>query len=183
MYKKNGLLIILLGLFIIGGCTGNNNATQTEDISDPLNPDRETERNTEFNEKLGYVHFSKDEIDVEEETRSATIDRNQYADMITRTILQNDGFDEVATLVTDQEVLIAYEKSGDLGSEEAADIAVKTAESFMPRFFEVYVSDNPALIHDIQSLHNSTTNRNYDNTINQIIKEMKKTPQGMTNNK
>jgi len=103
----------------------------------------------------------------------------EMADMITRIILQYEGFDEVATLVTDEEVLIVYDRNDEMEDENAADIARKTAVSLMPGFFDIYVSDNEALINDIQSLHNSTTNnQNYDNTIDNIISEMKKSPQG-----
>ncbi|GGB36538.1 hypothetical protein GCM10011409_12450 [Lentibacillus populi] len=106
------------------------------------------------------------------------------ADMITRLILRNEGFDEVATLVTDEEVLIAYQKNDNLDDRTAADIASKTAKSTMPGFFDVYVSDNGTLMNDIQSLHNSSaTNKNYDNTIEQIINEMNKSPQGRDDNK
>ena len=47
----------------------------------------------------------------------------------------------------------------------------------MPGFFDIYVSDNKSLIGDIQSLHNSSTNREYDNLIEQLINKMKETPQ------
>ncbi|RKQ14550.1 hypothetical protein D8M05_12620 [Oceanobacillus bengalensis] len=157
---------------------------ESEEMEDKLDPNRQLEAppDTDLNEQLGYVHYSKDEMDVNELNNvTSKIDRNQYADMITKIILQNDGFNEVATLVTDEEVLIAYEKNGDLEENAAADIAKRSADSLMPSFFEVYVSDNSSLMYDIQSLHNSTTDREYDNLINQLIKEMKKSTQGLNN--
>ena len=55
--------------------------------------------------------------------------------------------------------------------------------SIMPRYFEIIVSDNDVIMHDIQSLHNSTTkNKNYDNYKDEIINEMKKSPQGLDEN-
>lgn len=103
--------------------------------------------------------------------------------LITRIALRGEGLEQVATLVTDEEVLIAYEKSDDVDEKEAANIARKTAQSVIPQYYEIYVSDNESLINDIQSLHNSsTTDGSYENTIDQIIKEMEKSPQGKEDN-
>lgn len=180
--RKTTMFISIISIFLIlAACNGNESTTnESEEIADKLNPNNQTDtmNETEKDHKLGYVRYSKDEI-IENENPPITMERNQYADMITRIILDNEGFNEVATLVTDQEVLIAYDKSNDLSNEIAADIAKRTADSIMPSFFNIYVSDNESLMYDIQSLHNSTTNREYDNTVNQIIKEMKKSPQGL----
>ncbi|MFB4475556.1 YhcN/YlaJ family sporulation lipoprotein, partial [Oceanobacillus caeni] len=73
-----------------------------------------------------------------------------------------------------QEVLIAYDRDNNSDSKLTKEVAQKTAESVMPRFYEVYVSDNKSLMYDIQSLHNSTTNRNYDKLIQKLIKDMEK---------
>lgn len=184
--KKATLFISIISIFLIlVACSGNESTTrESEQIADKLNPNNQanTMDESDKNQKLGYVRYSKDEIG-EDENPPITMDRNQYADMITRIILDNDGFNEVATLVTDQEVLIAYDKNDDLSVEQAADIAKRTAKSIMPGFFDIYVSDNESLMYDIQSLHNSTTNRQYDNTVNQLIGEMKKSPQGLKDDK
>lgn len=173
----------VLALAIVAGCNGGTNATgEQQQMSDELNPNKDGKiTNQDTENKLGYVRYNKDQLNIDtEKNHSVRIDRTKMADMITRIILRNDGFDEVATLVTDQEVLIAYQQNDQLDEQTAADIASKTAKSTMPGFFHVYVSGNRSLMNDIQSLHNSSAqNQNYDNTIANIINEMKKSPQGM----
>lgn len=182
MYSKFFIPIVFIVLFALAGCGGTNNAGDDPNEAEPLNPTREQQPpvNEELDEKIGYVRYTKDQVDNDRErNRNITLDRNEMANTITRVILRNDDFEEVATLVTDKEVLIAYEKDQDIDENNAADIAKKTAMSIMPGFFEVYVSDNEVLIEDIESLSNSTTeNRNYDNTIDRIIEEMDKSSQG-----
>ncbi|SFD94716.1 Sporulation lipoprotein YhcN/YlaJ (Spore_YhcN_YlaJ) [Lentibacillus persicus] len=179
-------LLIIIGL---SGCGGTDNAADDErrqseernQIVDELNPEQETTpSNPSGNNKLGYVRYTKEQVENDNEAEhNVTIDRTKLANMITRIILRNDGFNEAATLVTDDKALIAYDME-ELDAAKAADMAKKTAVSILPGYFEIYVSDNETLIHDIQSLHNSNVQDNdYDNTINQIIQEMKKSPQGM----
>lgn len=180
---------LLLTAIILAGCGGTDNAADDErnqaeernQIVEELDPEQETTpSNPSGDDKLGYVRYTKEQIENEtEEQHNVTIDRTNLANMITRIILRNDGFNEAATLVTDDKTLIAYDLD-ELDAARAADMAKKTAVSILPGYFDVYVSDNETLIHDIQSLHNSSVQDNdYDNTINQIIKEMKKSPQGM----
>jgi len=171
-------------LMIITGCdTTNNTLNEREQRVNELNPEREelqTPGDQEINDQLGYVHYTQEQFEQnEDEDRTVTMDKNEMASMITSIILQNEEFDQVATLVTGNEVLIAYENDDGMDENNAAEIARKTAESVMPRYFDIVVSDNPSLIPDIQSLHISrTTQPNYQNTIDKIIKEMKKSPQG-----
>ncbi|WP_156288516.1 YhcN/YlaJ family sporulation lipoprotein [Oceanobacillus salinisoli] len=177
------LILTVSSILFISACNVDTDNTMEErdQIADELDPNRDEVRtkNQDMNQQLGYVHYSKDEINEDAvNNREAKIDRPEMADMITRLILVNEGFEEVATLVTDQEVLVAYESEENSEQENTAQIARKTAESVMPSFYEIYVSDNESLIYDIQSLHNSTSRRNYDQLINQLIKEMQKSPQG-----
>ncbi|GAA0588778.1 hypothetical protein GCM10009001_00840 [Virgibacillus siamensis] len=175
------MLSFILMCAALAGCGTTDNATEEHDqIVEELDPSNEnTPDNPEQDNKLGYVRYTKDQLKNDaEQNHSINIDRTKMANMITRIILRNDGFEEVATLVTDQEVLIAYEKNDALNAEDAADIAKKTAVSAVPGYFHVYVSGNATLMQDIQSLHNSSIQDNsYENTIDSIIREMKKSPQ------
>ncbi|WP_042142965.1 YhcN/YlaJ family sporulation lipoprotein [Paucisalibacillus sp. EB02] len=179
------LSILVLGLVLTACAQTDNSSGEQEQIMDQLDPNRENkiQNTSNLNDKLGYVNYTRDQLNQDtEEHHAATIDRVQMADMIARIILRNEGFNRVATLVTDEEVLIAYDRNEELDQNIAADIASKTAASVMPRFYHIYVSDNETLIQDIQSLHNSSTqNKEYDNTLDQIISQMKKSPQGMEN--
>ncbi|MCT2535910.1 YhcN/YlaJ family sporulation lipoprotein [Aquibacillus koreensis] len=171
----------------ISGCTSNDEAGDMLDRSIDGNnefdqfqaPDANNENN-EISSQLGYVHYTEDEVKLDRETdHYISIDRNRLADTITRLILQYDGFEDVATLVTDEEVLIAYDKPEDIETEKAASMVKKSAVSVLPSFFNVYVSDQPVTFRDIQSLKNSTTvDDDYENTLENIITEMKKSPQG-----
>lgn len=168
-------------------CATDQSQSEQEKIADQLDPTRDEGpvRDPEYNDpretsRLGFVNYTKDEFDQDpDRNRVVTMDRNEMADIIAKMVLRHETFDEVATLVTDEEVLIAYDKNDVLEKEEAADVAKKSAESVMPRYFDIYVSDNDVLIRDIESLHNSTTtDPDYENTIERIISEMKKSPQG-----
>lgn len=184
---KGKWLLILTIIFVISGCSQlndqPNNDSERDQVAEELDPTRyqETPVDEELNKKLGYVKYTRDQVQ-KEPTRDVTIDREKMADMITRIILQNKAFDEVATLVTDEDVLIAYQVNDKIDGDNAAEIARKSAMSIMPRYFEIIVSDNDVIMQDIQSLHNSTTkNKNYDNYKDEIINEMKKSPQGLEN--
>jgi len=170
---------------IIAGCDRTNSTLdEREQRVNEINPDREELQapgDQEINDQLGYVHYTQEQFErnQDEEDRVVTMDRNEMASMITRIILRNESFDQVATLVTGDEVLIAYEIDDSMDENNAAEIARKTAESVMPRYFDIVVSDNPTLIPDIQSLHISeTTHPDYQNTIDKIVEEMKTSPQG-----
>jgi uncharacterized protein involved in tolerance to divalent cations len=171
-------------LLVVTGCdTTNNTLQEREQRINELNPEREelqTPGDQEINDQLGYVHYTQEQFEQNsDEDQVVTMDRNEMASMISRIILRNEEFDQVATLVTGDEVLIAYEIEDGMDENNAAEIARKTAESVMPRFFDIVVSDNPSLIPDIQSLHISETTRpNYQNTVDKIIEEMKTSPQG-----
>ncbi|HLR09482.1 MAG TPA: YhcN/YlaJ family sporulation lipoprotein [Bacillota bacterium] len=176
---------ILIVLLITVGCSYNNTQNGGDDTmrTNELTPEnnRSIPKDSELDRKLGFVHYTKDEIQNDvEENRDINIDRTEMANIITRNILRNDRFHEVATLVTSDQILIAYDKRDEADDHTSAEIARKTAMSIMPRFFDIYVSDNATLIDEIHSLHNSSvTDPNYDHTIEQIIEEMKKSPQGL----
>lgn len=187
MRTKTILLTTMIAIFTLTACATNEQSLEQNKIRegtmhernrivDELDPARDDAENEELNKQLGYVNYTRDQVENEEElNRELNMDREQMADHITRTILRNDAFEEVATLVTDEEVLIVYTYHDDvITHNEAVDIAQKTAASMMPSFYEIYVSDNEALFHDIRSLHNSTTNNNNDPIIEQIIQEMEK---------
>ncbi|GGJ89916.1 putative lipoprotein YutC [Lentibacillus kapialis] len=188
--KRNLLLLFLFVVSImLAACGGADNAADDErrqaeerdQMVEELDPERETTpSNPSGDNKLGYVRYTKEQVENEtEKQHGVNIDRTALANMITRIILRNDGFAEAATLVTDNKTLIAYDKEDALDKDKAADIANKTAVSILPGYFDVYVSDNAALIGDIQSLHNSSIEDNkYDNTINQIIEQMEHSSQG-----
>ncbi|SHG42138.1 YhcN/YlaJ family sporulation lipoprotein [Ornithinibacillus halophilus] len=183
---KNILYSLIFVVIALSACSSNDGTMgEHEKIADQLDPtgDEGTLGDPEYNDseahtRLGFVNYTKDQFEQDpNKNRVVTMDRKEMADIISRIIIRHEAFDEIATLVTGEEVLIAYEKNDTLSDQEAADVARKSAMSVLPRFFEIYVSDNNTLIGDIQSLHNSTTtDDDYKNTLNRIIKEMDKEP-------
>ncbi|GAB4072791.1 YhcN/YlaJ family sporulation lipoprotein [Barrientosiimonas marina] len=190
MTKRLLIPMSLLIAILVAGCANTDKASDNDrpqadehqQITDELDPDQKTTpSNPSGEDKLGYVHYTKEDVDnaADKGQQSIDIDRTSLANMITRIVLENEDFDEAATLVTEDKTLIAYGKQDNLDNNEAADIVNKTAVSILPGYFDVYISDNEALIPDIQSLHNSRIQDNdYDNTINQIIDRMQESPQG-----
>ncbi|SDM14043.1 YhcN/YlaJ family sporulation lipoprotein [Sediminibacillus halophilus] len=184
--KRKGFPLLLVILLMASGCaTGNRGADPEVDRSlggTETNSDQgagNVDKN-DVTSKLGYVRYKKDELNNDEESRQmVSIDRNKMADTITRMILRYDGFEEAATLVTDDEVLIAYHRPENMEREKAASIAKKTAMSLMPRYYDIVVSDKDVSFQEIQSLKNSSTlDDDYENTLRSIMESMKEAPQG-----
>lgn len=166
------MMIIFITCFILFGCHNDNQRlSEREHINNQLDPNSKQTVDPDFDKRVGFVNYKRDQVKHEEQ-RQITIDRFALADMITRILLQNEAFEEVATVVTNNDVLIAYEKNEEYDEKETINYARKTAMSVMPRFFDIHVSDNPNLIDDLQSLHNSlTTDKNDQNVVEQIIHE------------
>ncbi|MBM7661432.1 hypothetical protein JOC85_002235 [Bacillus mesophilus] len=128
----------------------------------------------------GYVRHQKSPIpgDNGELNEIAAIDREQIADTISKMAVMLPNVNDVATLVTDEEVLIAY-KTDTENRFETADQVKKTAMSVVPRFYHVYVSDQPNMIDEIQRYGNLDSNsRDIDRIMDVTIKEMLNAPQG-----
>jgi ribosomal protein S17E len=112
----------------------------------------------------------------------SALDREQVANIISQLSVDIPNVNDVATLVTDQEVLIAYDTDSK-NRNMTADQVKKTAMSVVPRYYHVYVSDNKVLMRDVENLANlDSTSRNARNTVNGLIKQMKKSPQGQRMN-
>lgn len=174
---KHVVYIIMLTL-IIAGCSNTNQANENnKGAENPLDPTNHQSNDPDLHDKLGYVKYSKEELEnTTAEDKQLTVDRNELADNIARMILHDKAFSQVATLVTDHEVLIAYSKNEDADAKRAESFAKQSATAIIPRYYEVYVSDNSALIRDIESLHNSSVLSNdYSKTLDRIIEDMENT--------
>lgn len=170
-------ILVLALIVFVAGCGMNNTSDGYEERYENLDPTRDqsdVERN-DLDTQLGFVRYTKDDFNTEAEQDDYVLNKEQMANSITKSMLQNGGFEEVATLVTGKEVLIAYQTNDSIDDNRAEEIAKKSAMSITPRYFNIHVSNNANLMQDIQSLHNSrTTNHNYQNTVDNIINEMEK---------
>lgn len=112
------------------------------------------------------------------QNNSPMIDRRKLADAISKNAVLAPTVEDVATLVTDEEVFIVYSTTSK-DRNLIADQVKKSALSVVPRFYHVYVSDDPAMHKQISRYQGlDATTRNVENSINGVIREFKKYPQG-----
>jgi hypothetical protein len=108
----------------------------------------------------------------------AAVDYGEIANIINKMVVQLPDINDSATLVTDEEVLIAYDTDND-DRKMAADQVSKTGLSIVPRYYHVYISDNPRMIKEIERFRSlGVTSPNVDEILETTIKEMLESPQG-----
>ncbi|MEH7108448.1 YhcN/YlaJ family sporulation lipoprotein [Bacillus sp. JJ1764] len=133
----------------------------------------------------GFVRHQKSPImnDNNSNTSYAAMDREQVAHVISSLSTSIPHVNDVATLVTDQEVLIAY-RTNSKNRHLTADQVKKTGMSVVPRYYHVYVTDNKHLLRDVENLASlDSTGKNSRDQVNYVISQMKKSPQGARMNK
>ncbi|WP_421381141.1 YhcN/YlaJ family sporulation lipoprotein [Bacillus salacetis] len=155
------------------------NVNEEEDIYQEV-------ENTEHarGEQFGYVRHQKSPIAGRTISTDDmyTIDREKVADSISRMSVTLPRVQDASTLVTDEEVLIAYKtdaKDKDLRFE-VADQVKKSALSVVPRWYHVYVTDDPNLMQNVENLaamdsDMANVNTAIDDTINLMLQD---SPQG-----
>lgn len=130
---------------------------------------------------FGFVRHQKSPVTNESEYYVGdmpSINREQVADLISKMAILLPNVNDVGTLVTDEEVLVAYETDSD-NRFETADQVKKTAISVVPRWYHVYVSDDPNMIDEVQKYGRLDSNsRDIDRILDSTIKEMISAPQG-----
>lgn len=129
---------------------------------------------------FGYVRHQKSPIpgDTTQYATIPVLNRENVADLISKLCTQLPNVYDVGTLVTDDTVFVVY-KTDSTNRFETADQVKKTAISVVPRYYHVYVSDNPRMFQDIERFGRLDANsRNIDQILQQTIKEMLKSPQG-----
>ncbi|MBU9712999.1 YhcN/YlaJ family sporulation lipoprotein [Evansella tamaricis] len=113
----------------------------------------------------------------------AVYDRSLMAETIGQLTASLKDVRESAALVTDQHVLVAY----DSGENEMEDMDRKylatqvrnTAYSIVPAYFDVYVSDDPVMMLEIEKYRGmSSKDQDYVGSLNATIDLMLESPQG-----
>ncbi|MEC0667566.1 YhcN/YlaJ family sporulation lipoprotein [Priestia flexa] len=178
----------MLTMVALSGCQAGGE-TDNEALS-PNNPNAinvaDHDHNDLYNKEkdndtdYGYVRYQKSPVanDTEKAQNIATLDREEAADSISKLSSTIPNVNDVATLVTDEDVLIAY-KTDTKDRNATADQVKRTAMSIMPRYYHVYVSDNPQHIQDIERFSEANTkDESVEESIHLTIKEMLKSPQG-----
>jgi hypothetical protein len=187
--NKMFMALGLCGIFALTGCNANQMAERDiyEESGNTINVN--TQRSDIYNktnknksEDYGYVRHQKNPMAKSSDLYVA-VDREKLADSISKVSTDLPNVHDVATLVTDEEVLIAY-ATDSKDRNLTADQVKRTAMSFVPRYYHVYVTDNPNLIKNVESYANLSSNsRNADQLVDRLILKMLDSPQGyMTSN-
>lgn len=165
---------------------GNNGGT-TLNVYDrnDLNNNATNVNNQNNGRQFGYVREQRNPNgNVNEQLEGMpTMDYEQTANAISKMLTTLPNILDVATVVTDEEVLIAYQTDSN-DRKDTADMVSKSALSVVPRYYHVYVSDNPRMIREIERFGLLTTDSpNVDAVLEYTIKEMLESPQGYQLNK
>jgi hypothetical protein len=166
------------GIYIKSGNTINQ--YDREELLNPNKVDTQAKQSQEF----GYVRHVKNPLsggnihykDI------YTINREKVADTISKLAVSLPDVHDAASLVTDEEVLVAYQTKakGKKARFDIADQVKRTAMSVVPRWYHVYVTDDPALrrnVENLASLNGRSPNR--ESMIQNTVKMMlKNSPQG-----
>lgn len=190
MIKAKLAAISFIGFSLLSACQqGANedtsflhesgNTINVQDHNELYNEEGHRNPNNDKSANFGYVRHQKNgNTQNVNYTRTPGLDREQAANTISSLIVQLPNVNDVATLVTDEEVLVAYETDSDNRSE-TADQVKKTALSAIPRYYHAYVSDKEGMIQQIEAYSPLDSNsRDIDQIVNKTIKEMLKSPQG-----
>ena len=188
--KKLLIIAGLCTLTALSGCakdTGKNDVYEESGNTINVNNKRNELYNEGAGRKIrndstdyGFVRHQKSPLmnDNTANDHYTALDREQLANIISKYSANIHNVHDVATLVTDQEVLIAY-KTDSKNRDLTADQVKKTAFSVVPRYYHVYVSDNATLMRDVENLASmDSASRNSRHSVNSVITQMLKSPQG-----
>ncbi|MED3624578.1 YhcN/YlaJ family sporulation lipoprotein [Neobacillus thermocopriae] len=188
--KKFIPIIGLCALTLLPGCTNNmanrdvyeesGNTINVNNKRNELYREDQLQGTKNISNQYGYVRNQKSPLmnDNTANNNDIGLDREQLANIISKLAAEIPNVNDVAALVTDQEVLVAYQ-TDTKNRELTADQVKRTALSVVPRYYHVYVSDNKAHIRDVENLANFTsTSKKAREQVNAVIKRMKTSPQG-----
>jgi hypothetical protein len=189
MIKKFVTLSICL-VIVSTGCQalGRNEAPIAKDNHEIINMRNQSEgfnvinpdKNYHEIQRFGFVRHQRETALPRggSNPHIATYDPELLADAISKLSILVPEVDEVATLVTDKQVLVAYQTTSK-NRFQTADQVKKTAMSVVPRFFHVYVSDDPRMISSIERFGGlSSTTEGIQGVLEHTVEEMLLSPQG-----
>ncbi|MFK2826498.1 YhcN/YlaJ family sporulation lipoprotein [Bacillus sp. B190/17] len=192
-YDRNGATTNVSDRGGMDGNTVNVNDRYGRDRYDMYNGDNRLGSNELMTKKrqdnFGYVRQQKSPIQGETVSYREihTMDRERMADSISKLSVSLPAVNDSSVLVTDEEVLIAYDTDTRTNKDrkEVADQVKKTALSVVPRWYNVYVTDDTGLRRDIENIAQTNGGMTVaQDDINRTIKLMKQnSPQGYTESK
>ncbi|MBW8351644.1 YhcN/YlaJ family sporulation lipoprotein [Bacillus sp. IITD106] len=191
--KYKSIPIILVCLMLVG-CGANNNMRTAEDNHvyhksgnsiNVLEHGSNYNRNQQDDDLFGYVRQVKTPIptgDVKNTKAIQGMNKEETANSISKVLVMLPGVEDASVLVTDQEVLIAYTTNENRNDErfEIADQVKKTAISVVPRWYHVYVTDDPRLRQNVENIASmNARSPDKEKTVRDTVKLMlERSPQG-----
>ncbi|MEK4146710.1 MULTISPECIES: YhcN/YlaJ family sporulation lipoprotein [Robertmurraya] len=186
MMNKRSLIVSIGFLLLLAACNNDsaveglyNESGNTINVNDQR-ADIYNKNGKNEPEDFGYVRHQKAPVTGTNVANDhyAAMDREKTADIISKLCTDIPNVDDVSTLVTGEEVIIVYATDSD-NRKEKADQVKKTAMSVVPRWFDIFVTDNTALRKNVESFATmDSDSRKAEYAIDQLIKEIKKSPQG-----
>lgn len=188
--KKSIIVVGLCSLAALTACQNNaarndiyeetGNTINVNDQRSELYHQNNTGDRSNMSEDFGYVRHQKSPIagDNASSDHYVALDREKLADIIGKFCTDVPSVNDVSTLVTDEEVIIVYDTNTD-DRAYTADQVKKMAMSVVPRWYNVYVSDDIHLRGNVESYATMDANsRDTHFGIDKLIQEVKKSPQG-----
>ncbi|PGL66860.1 YhcN/YlaJ family sporulation lipoprotein [Bacillus sp. AFS055030] len=183
-------LVCLLTLFLLTGCSFGPSKSRQFDYEDVTYKNEHRSNPTpkqlntspmdlgDVNAKMsnnsykdyGFSRLQKQDVLGKDGDYTLTIDKQEVSKFISYLVVKLPNIDDAATLVTDQEVLIAYRSDGD--KKLARKQVEKTAQSALPSYYHIFTSNSIQNINNIEDL-NKYGQLN-DGQLEQQIKELAK---------
>ncbi|UOE93668.1 YhcN/YlaJ family sporulation lipoprotein [Alkalihalobacillus sp. LMS39] len=158
--------------------TTYNPAGGTASILQVERADETDERRAQF----GYVRHQSAQLGQHREPEAAYFDRTLLADTITKMGVFLPGVEEMGTLVTDKYAIIVYEESQNNNADNLEEQVYLTAASILPRFYDVYVTNNPEMFENIERFGTlSSRTPNVDRFLEATIRELESGDGGRMN--
>ncbi|MFB8735686.1 YhcN/YlaJ family sporulation lipoprotein [Bacillus sp. SL00103] len=112
----------------------------------------------------------------DQKERTPALNREHLAHVITSLTVQLPNIKDANTLVTDEDALIVY-RTGNKNRDESADQVKEKRRFRSPRYYHVYVSDNPEHFQSIANFHVfKPIHVDFDQILTKTIQQMKYSP-------
>lgn len=181
-------LSIAVSLISVGtGCSSANNGLNPNNYrhqsyelsnrSEPGNAKNPWTKGDSDNGRYGYVRVHQGP-DGRTPGKQPTLDFEDLADKVSRLAVNLPNVYDVATLVTSRAALIGYQTDSDHRKLTAHQVK-SAAMSVLPRFYHVYLTDDPTLIKKISRFRELSPNADVNKMLEATIRDMKsRSPQG-----
>ncbi|MCP8969755.1 YhcN/YlaJ family sporulation lipoprotein [Ectobacillus sp. SYSU M60031] len=124
--------------------------------------------------QIGYTRKQKGDASVGT-SQNSYVDRGTLSNIITDMAVQLPDVTDAATMVTDDEVFVAY-RANTTNRKLVADQVYKTAASVVPRYYHIYVSPEQKLMTQMEGLKSGKLNNTeYVQTVEMLKRQMVKT--------